>query len=483
MLQHKKDGLLPESFTQYIQTYLPTKEHAAFFNALQGTAPVSIRLNPTKVNNETRHLFSKHPQVKWCEWGYYLPERPIFTLDPLWHAGVYYPQEASSMFIAHIFQHLEQEQAAIKILDLCAAPGGKSTLLNTLLSKNSLLIANEVIKSRADILSENLSKWGQANCIITNNDPSDFTPLNHYFDVVLADVPCSGEGMFRKQPKAVVEWSLDNVQLCAARQKRIVHQAAQLVKPGGYLIYSTCTYQTSENEDNIAWLQENYPLKSIAIPIPSEWGISHVCQSSKAGEVNAYRFYPHKVQGEGFFVSVLQKNDDEPEQTHSNKKNKKRKAKKQQSTTNHTNFKQLGRKDITVVEQFLQMSLSDYVVYELKNKQLIAVSKNISDCLNDIANSSYIKQAGISLGTLKGKQLIPHHHLAMSTLVSNYPDCINLNKEQALQYLRRENFKPILPAAKGWYLVQYQKVNLGWIKHLGQRFNNYYPKHWRIKHL
>ena len=275
---------LPQEFITRTKALLGT-EWTAFELALQEETPVSIRWNPAKKPSPLS--FDCEEAVPWASNAYYLASRPSFTLDPLFHAGCYYVQEASSMYLEQIVQ--KYLSGPVKALDLCAAPGGKSTQLAAVLPKGSLLVANEVIRSRASILVENLTKWGNPCSMVTNNDPAAIGHLDGFFDVVLADVPCSGEGMFRKDPTALKEWSVHHVRLCAERQKRIVADCWPALNPGGYLIYSTCTYNREENEGNIEW----------------------IAQKLGADILETKRFWPHRSKGEGFFIAALRKKSED----------------------------------------------------------------------------------------------------------------------------------------------------------------------------
>jgi 16S rRNA C967 or C1407 C5-methylase (RsmB/RsmF family) len=290
---------LPENFIRRITIDLKG-EAQPFFQAMENEVPVSIRVNQSK---------NYHPEnlqnVAWCNTGFYLPERPVFTLDPLFHAGAYYVQEASSMFLEQALKQSVDLELPLKVLDLCAAPGGKSTHLASLLSRDSLLVSNEVIRTRAKILAENITKWGNPNVVATNNDPADFQRLPGFFDVVVVDAPCSGEGLFRKDPNAMYEWSEDNVALCASRQRRIVADVWDALKPGGHLVYSTCTYNRMENEDNLEWMENEMG----AIPLSLE--ITSFPEITKDNNLAGYHFYPHKTHGEGFFIAVLKKPEGE----------------------------------------------------------------------------------------------------------------------------------------------------------------------------
>ena len=279
---------LPESFIARTKALLGD-DWDAFEQALNQKPPISIRLNPQKAGKEALVDFEVESLVPWASNAYYLSARPVFTLDPLFHAGCYYVQEASSMFLEHFVKNYIHEP--VKALDLCAAPGGKSTHLSATLPEGSLLVANEVIRSRANILSENLIKWGNPNTIVTNSNPKDIGKLRAFFDLIVCDLPCSGEGMFRKDPVAVSEWSVNNVKRCAERQRQIISDIFPALKPGGILIYSTCTYNREENEDNIDWICEEFEVELLEEP---------------------RRFMPHKTKGEGFFIAGIRKTSERP---------------------------------------------------------------------------------------------------------------------------------------------------------------------------
>ena len=283
-------------------------EFDSFEAALQADVPVSIRINEKKGTPAPSTAGAPCERVAWCETGYYLPERLSFTFDPLFHAGAYYVQEASSMFLEQAIR--SHVKTPVRCLDLCAAPGGKSTHLAACLPEGSLLVSNEVIRSRSHILAENIAKWGNPNCIVTNNDPKEIGCLTHFFDVIVADVPCSGEGMFRKDTDSTGEWSVANVELCAGRGRRIIHDVWNALKPGGLLIYSTCTYNMEEDEENIHYITEELGAEALSIPVKDEWQITGPLKYDHP----VYRFFPHKTKGEGFFLAALRKADGETEE-------------------------------------------------------------------------------------------------------------------------------------------------------------------------
>ncbi|MBD1395188.1 methyltransferase RsmF C-terminal domain-like protein [Mucilaginibacter glaciei] len=416
----------------------------------------SIRINPFK-----HSALKKDAQVPWCAQGFYLNERPSFTFDPLFHAGAYYVQEATSMFIDHIMHTIRPDQEdPIRVLDLCAAPGGKSTLLNSAIKSTDLLVANEIIKTRVPILSDNLNRWGTSNTIITNNDPKDFNSIHSFFDVILVDAPCSGSGMFRKDPAAMNEWSEGNVNLCHQRQERILADIYPALKEDGYLIYSTCSYSHQENEDILDWLCTEFDLETVRIPIYKGWGI--VETESPVKKAWGYRFYPGKVQGEGLFASCLRK---------------------KASSGGLSNYKNNGQqklpaKEMDIVKGYLNQP-DDFYFFKVADDWL-AINREHKESLNILHRHLYIKKSGVRIGKLAGNDLIPDHELALSlaidkSVVLDTP----LNKEQAIQYLRRDNID-IQIANKGWSLMSYEGLVLGWAKLLPNRINNYYPKEIRI---
>jgi len=427
-----------------------------FTNAHQFTnSPTSIRINPFKSAK-----IKTDEQVPWCPEGYYLDTRPSFTFDPLFHAGCYYVQEASSMFIGHILKFIKPDGEPVRILDLCAAPGGKSTLINSAMNPNDLLVANEIIKTRVPVLGDNLSRWGTANTIVTNNDPKDFTRLKSFFDIILVDAPCSGSGMFRKDPAAMNEWSDANVELCHQRQERILADIYPCLKEGGHLIYSTCSYSHQENEDILDWLCDTFELESLQIPIYKEWGI--VETQSITQKAWGYRFYPGQVKGEGLFAACLRKTGDSGELLGF-------KNKEQQK---------LVAKEIDLIKGYIN-NLTEFYYFKA-NDDWMAIYRQHIESLNILQRNLYIKKSGVRIGKLAGKDLIPDHELALSIIINK--DAVlqtELDKDQAIQYLRRENID-ITTADKGWSLMNFEGQPLGWAKLLPNRINNYYPKEIRI---
>lgn len=410
----------------------------------------SIRLNPFK---KTQLDLEPAENLNWCENAFYLKERPSFTFDPLFHAGCYYVQEAGSMFLSHALKNSVDLSQELSVLDLCAAPGGKSTLINSLISEESFLVSNEVIKPRAEVLAYNLSKWGTCNTAVTNCDPQVFSKLGSVFDVIVADVPCSGSGLFRKQPEAVNEWSLDNVNLCSTRQKRIVADCLPGLKPGGIFIYSTCSYSKEENEMEVEWMMKEFDLELVQIPLEKTWNIIETGLG--------YRFYPYLTKSEGFFCSVLKKKG-EPELHH-------RKIKK-------FAFEEITKKEFEPLKDKIGPK-SFHKIFRFQNEFKL-VNASLFDFMNSYGTNIYFKKTGTTLGELKHQDLIPHHEFALSIYLNKSVNRIELSKEQAISFLKKENVN--VKAGKGIGLMTYKDQGLGWVKVLDNRINNYLPKEFRI---
>lgn len=447
---------LPSDFIIRMQALLG-EEYPRLEAALQTGAPVSIRINPSK--GET--IPASAQPVAWCETGCYLPGRIAFTFDPLLHAGAYYVQEASSMFLEQAIRAYVRQP--VKCLDLCAAPGGKSTHLLSILPEGSLLVSNEVIRTRSHILAENIRKWGNPSHIVTNNDPEEIGRLTHLFDVIVTDVPCSGEGMFRKDTDSAGEWSVANVRLCAARQRRILHDVWDALKPGGLLIYSTCTYNTEEDEENIHYLTEEWGAEALPIPLKEEWSITGALRFDHP----VYRFFPHKTQGEGFFLAVLRKAEGETAE-------RRLKTQKKKEKRNSPSALPAGIHEWLLTPELYQ--------WEVRNETVQAFPKAHEETYQWIAAHLHIISAGIRVGEIKGKDLLPAHSLALSTAL--HPKAfatVELEWKEAIAYLRKEPVSLPQGIDKGYVLVSYRQKPLGFVKHLGNRANNLYPLEWRIR--
>ena len=457
---------LPQAFIERTRQLLGEDIYPQFEEALAAETPVSIRPNRMKCD-----LPVEGEPIPWASSGMYLKNRPTFTFDPMFHAGCYYVQEASSMFVERALQEYVKEP--VVMLDLCAAPGGKSTLCRSALPEGSLLVANEVMRNRSQVLAENLIKWGHPEVVVTNNDPADFTELTHFFDVILTDVPCSGEGMFRKDQVAVEEWSLENVDICWQRQRRILTDIWPALKPGGLLIYSTCTFNREEDEDNVAWIAKELGAEILPVPIEDSWGITG---NLVGGEFPVYRFFPHKTKGEGFFLAVLRKQEGECEETLSRfSKSPSRMDKKKKGKDN--------KQPLVVPKEAKEWlaSVSDYSL-AMKDTQVVAFPKAYQDEYALLQQTLKVIHAGITLGEVKGKDLIPHHSLAMSTALASeaFPKA-EVSYEQAIAYLRKEGLVLEADVPRGYVLLTYQGIPLGFVKNIGNRANNLYPQEWRIR--
>lgn len=450
---------LPEVFLNSLEG-TPGFDRTAFVLAHQVPSTyVSVRINPFKQPG-TKLVFPNFSHitfenVPWSKYGYYLSERPSFTFDPFFHAGLYYVQEASSMFLEQALTQLADLSQPLKILDLSAAPGGKATHIQSLISNDSLLVANEVIKSRCAVLTDNIIKWGSGNVVITNNDPSAFKNLTGYFDVIVVDAPCSGSGLFRKDKEAINEWSLNNVSLCSQRQQRILADVMPALKDDGILIYSTCSYSKEEDEAIGEWLVQEFEFKSETLKIPSTWGIVE----SKSKHSTGYRFYPDKLKGEGFFLSCFRK----------------------QTTERETKFKPVPVEKASATEKDLIRPWLRNGALELirEDGNLTAVSTALLENYLQLKPVLKIFYKGTVIGQVMKNKLVPHHALAVSTLLLENAPSVEVAYEEAIKFLQRQELQ-IQPPTQGWQIVRYKNQGLGWINALPNRINNYYPKEMRI---
>jgi len=449
---------LPAPFLQTLEGVVGFNKAAFEAVHTSGETVTAIRVNPNK--NPDQILFEHTSPVPWCTHGHYLEARPSFTLDPNFHAGAYYVQDASSMFLWQALTQVVGDSDGLKVLDLCAAPGGKSTLLSSYF-ENGLVVSNEVIKQRAAVLVENTSKWGAHNMVVTNNDPSHFQSLPQFFDVMVVDAPCSGSGLFRKDPTAMEGWSLDLVALCAQRQQRILADALPALALGGTLIYATCSYDPNEDEHIADWLVNEMGLTQQAIDINNYPGI--VETAAPISKAPGYRFYPDQIKGEGFFIAVFKKEKDLGTAVSSFK-------------SKEAVLEKLTKKMQEQVAEVLPTN--DTIATFLQSGMIKAIPSVFESSILQLASQLYIKKAGVSIGELKGKDFIPAHEYALSYLPLDIFNRVDLDKEQALSYLRRAEFN--CSGKKGWNLMRYNGLGLGWAKILPNRTNNYYPQEWRI---
>lgn len=444
---------LPVEFLERMKPAFPENEFREFVRSLDEEPVISVRVNPRKAGAGSK---DQEP-VPWCRFGYYLDKKPVFTLDPLFHSGNYYPQEASSMVLWHILKYIEaREGSDLKVLDLCGAPGGKSTLIASFLDGKGLLVANEVIRPRAKILQENIIKWGAPNVVVSQSDPSKFGKLPGMFDVMVVDAPCSGEGMFRKGDAARKEWSVDNTRICSKRQQRILKDSWETLREGGWLIYSTCTYNPSENEENLNRLIKEKDAEVVKPEVPANWGISTI----SSGKVNGLAFYPHKTKGEGLFVALIRKKD---------------------RVTSAKTPKSSAKK-ISVPSEIKNLVKDPAsFVFEDDNQSWSAFQKKEYATLGLLKKHLNVLHYGIKLGSYGRKGLVPDHCLAMSWQNNSpFPE-IELYGDDALRYLKGESLPAINGKSRGFYTVTCNRIPLGFVKKVGNRFNNLYPKEWRIR--
>lgn len=412
--------LLPEEFINYTAEIFGRKLWDLFLSSFDEPPQVSVRLNPWKSGAVN---FPQAESVPWCQNGYWLKGRPNFTLDPLLHAGAYYVQEAGSMFLDTVLRQYVKEPVCA--LDLCAAPGGKSTLMRAALPEGSLLVSNETDGRRASILKENLIKQGHSGVVITNNHACDYKRAGIMFNVILTDVPCSGEGLFRRDLKTVGEWNVKNVLFCQKRQREILKDIWPCLRGGGLLIYSTCTFNLHENEENILWLTETFGAEVLPVDIKKEWNITG--SLLKGWDKPVYRFIPGKTRSEGLFTAVLRK----PE--------------------------------------------SGGICAAARPDLLHAKIKSLRDL--------YVIYDGNPAPLVKGKEVIPSVAQALSLPAANKYPKAELTLDTVLKYLHREAIilPPEIPL--GYVIVCYKGQPLGFVKNLGTRANNLYPKEWAIKKL
>ena len=444
--------MLPVDFIESMHQQMGN-EAELLIRALETEPITSIRLN-SKLDVLTFDCDTD--EVPWHVDGYYLSERPQFTLDPLFHAGCYYVQEASSMFLQQVLEQYVNTSSIV--LDLCAAPGGKSTLISEYLGRDGLLLSNEVVRQRVFILSENIQKWGNGNTIVTHNTAEEYGErCKHLFDCILVDAPCSGEGMFRKDEQARSEWSLKAVKMCAERQRSILMDVWDALKPGGILVYSTCTFNEEENEKNVEWLAETLGADVLPIDYDPSWGITE-------GNMG-YHFYPHKTKGEGLYICALRKHAGAVEPI-------KVKSPKKEPNMSHPEYMPVMRSWLQHPDDWaIRYSDRFATAYPYKYKEIIDWLSTQLTCIS----------TGFGLGEERGKGIAPQHSLSMlKDLRKEAFPLVSLTREQALSYLRTEALV-LNDVALGLVLLTYEGVPLGFAKNVGNRMNNLYPNEWRIR--
>lgn len=412
----------------------------------------SVRTNPAKPAQ--LDILSEASAVPWNTHGHYLPSRPRFTFDPAMHQGLYYVQDASSMFVGHVASHIVDITGGtpLHVLDACAAPGGKTTALADALPAGSVVVANEYDRQRASVLAENIAKWGNPAVIVTQGDTSRFRKLRGTFDIILVDAPCSGEGMMRKDAQAVEQWSPALVAQCAARQKEILDNLIGCIAPGGFLIYSTCTFNRQENEEIVEWLTDSYDMQPVAVTVDPSWGI----MATSAAGVTCHRFLPSLVRGEGLFMAIMR------------------------VPGAHTTHRPADTRVKSIPEV---TSWVPSLVTLKKGDTVFGLPPAAFSLYKEIeSKAANILAPGVEIATVKGRDLIPAAPLALSTAIA--PDAfprVEISREEALAFLRRDAVTLPSGTPRGHILLTFGRYPLGFVKNIGNRANNLYPANWRIR--
>ncbi|MBB3699655.1 hypothetical protein KMW28_00970 [Flammeovirga yaeyamensis] len=461
---------LPKKFTDRLSGQLSAEDFESFKEAIDGDVPVSYRVNPFK---PAEIEFSDTTPVPWCDEARYIAKRPSFAEDPLIFAGAYYVQEASSMFLwKALTQHAPLDKD-IKVLDLCAAPGGKSTLINSLLTEKSMLVSNEIVGKRSLPLIDNLVRWGNPNTIVTGNYAENFAQLREYFDVIVTDAPCSGEGMFRKDPKAADLWSPSLVESCANVQIDIVNHIPRALKMGGLYIYSTCTFAPEENEQRLEQILDTGEFEPLEVDFDPAWGITKIEVEKNGEKATGYRFIFHKTKGEGLFLAAFRKKGEE--------------ARTQKFSISPKKIKSIfmvRKRESEDLRKWLKNG-KDYEFYQDDREEVFAIPSHMVQDFKILTVSQKVRHQGIKMGRFnkKNNELIPDHELAVSNIVAEniprqeveYRDAINFLKKQEMSIRSIDGVK------KGWAIITYKGLALGWVKALPNRLNNYYPSELRLR--
>ncbi|MBR3886854.1 MAG: rRNA cytosine-C5-methylase [Alistipes sp.] len=454
---------LPERFVERMRQELGEAEATALCEALATEPSTAIRLNTPKMSCPPFEVEA----VPWSADGYTLPERPAFTLDPAFHAGAYYVQEASSQFAGYILSQAVGGRAqceGLRVLDVCAAPGGKSTHYASLVGEHGLVVANEINRSRAAVLADNARKWGLGNMVVTCNDSAHLGDYEEWFDVVAIDAPCSGEGMFRKSDEACEQWSEANVRMCAERQWEIVENVFDTLRPGGVLIYSTCTFNRDEDEALVQricdeWGEAIEPAQEV--DVVDEWG----AVVGRVGAFQTFRFFPHRVKGEGMFMAV---------------------ARKAGEPMSRRRMPKARREVIAAVEKRSEQELSRWVK-EPKRMRFFSAGDTIYACwaehydeIKALSSRLAVIYSGVALGQIFKGKLKPDGALAFYVgLNRDAVATAELSLDEALQFLRKQDMSAE-PFVEGVNMVLYKGLPLGFVKRVGGRVNNMYPASLRI---
>lgn len=438
---------LPDLFIQQMKEMLGN-EYTDFDAAINEPLLTSVRLNPYK----PAHSLELGPEVPWCPKAYYLPHRPSFTNDPYFHAGHYYVQEASSMILDYVVRLLNLPQNAT-VLDLCSAPGGKATILASYLSDNGFLHCHEFDPYRANILRQNVHRWGTSNTLVSVGPLKSFSELNIQYDLVVVDAPCSGEGMFRKEAKAIEQWNQNKVNNCCYLQKQIIEIADALCQPGGYIFYSTCTYNVFENEHQLKALLDSGNYKSIPFHFPYNISPSN-------SQINTYRCFPHRIDGEGFTFSVLQKN----------------------GLPNKSKSKEQLRNKSKMPNDQIGPWLKNPENYNLFNhsQKYFAIPKCLESIVLAIISKSRVLSFGTPFGLWKKLDFYPEHELSQSIHLSEDLEKVNLTNDEAQAYLKCLSINQSYNTEHTWLTARFNQATMGWLKNNKSGLKNYYPKYLRI---
>jgi 16S rRNA C967 or C1407 C5-methylase (RsmB/RsmF family)/NOL1/NOP2/fmu family ribosome biogenesis protein len=455
--------MIKESFRKYLEEAIGCENALVAFSAFDAPASVSVRRNPFKVGK-----MPEGREVAWCRHGRLLSERPQFTLDPHFHGGAYYVQDSSSMFVGHIFRALSSQinrpsGRPVRVLDLCAAPGGKTTDLAASLREafgdEYILVSNEIMKQRVGILADNVALWGDPNVVVTSDDPRAFAALPGFFDVIVADVPCSGEGMFRKDEEAQKQWSEDNVALCEARQKRIVADVWPALAQGGLFIYSTCTFNRQENDLNVQWIADE-----LGADFLTEEDIVSECKGVIKTQYG-YSLVPGFVEGEGQYCAALRKTSEAEYKDMPLRRQRPGKGGKE-----------------TPLPKGLDTLLNTDASFRMKGETVTAVPSALAASVATLEQSLHIVAAGCALGTVKGSLLVPDADLALSLMLNEtaFPS-VEVDRMTALSYLHRDAITLPADTEKGYVIIRHEGLPLGFVKNLGNRCNSLHPQSRRIR--
>ena len=452
---------LPIAFTERMRKQLGAEEAESLFAALDSVSPVAVRLNPAKCGEEG--VWSSGEAIAWSKNGRKLKERPSFTLDTAFHAGAYYVQEAASQFIDYIIAG--EELQGKRVLDMCSAPGGKTTIYSTAVGEEGLVVANEYVRSRANVLADNVRKWGMGNVLVTNNAPEHIAQFEGWFDMVAVDAPCSGEGMFRKEEVAREDWSEEAVKMCAARQLSIVREAWQSLRDGGLFIYSTCTFNEDEDEGLLrAFIEETGDVFEPAqsVEIDDAWGIV----KGEVGAFHTFRFFPHKTDSEGLFVAIARKAEPTTQRTP-----KARKRVMQEVDKN-------SRKELA---KWLQHP--DYYTFAMVADTIYAYPSVQFKAVQTLSEGLTAIYSGVAMGQIFKGKLKPDWALSQYIGFERTAVAVEeVDEERALDYLRKRDIA-VGDMAEGINLITHKGRALGFAKRVGARCNNLYPNSLKIMNM